>query len=79
MKPRDFDMPDADVAWCPGCGNLAILRSLKTALAELEILPQDLVFVSGIGQAGKLPHYIRKCIQWPAWKVFISSNRYKSS
>jgi 2-oxoglutarate ferredoxin oxidoreductase subunit beta len=62
MKPRDFDMPDADVAWCPGCGNLAILRSLKTALAELEILPQDLVFVSGIGQAGKLPHYKGKCI-----------------
>jgi 2-oxoglutarate ferredoxin oxidoreductase subunit beta len=36
MKPKDFDMPDADVAWCPGCGNLAILLSLKTALAEQE-------------------------------------------
>ncbi|BDZ70358.1 thiamine pyrophosphate-dependent enzyme [Methanobacterium petrolearium] len=59
MKPRDFDMPEVDVAWCPGCGNLSILRSLKTALAELEIPPKDLVFVSGIGQAGKLPHYIK--------------------
>ncbi len=59
MKPSDFDMPDADVAWCPGCGNLSILRSLKTALAQLELKPENLVFVSGIGQAGKLPHYIR--------------------
>lgn len=59
MKPTDFDVPDADVAWCPGCGNLSILRSLKKALAELEIQPKDLVFVSGIGQAGKLPHYIK--------------------
>nr|WP_279383460.1 thiamine pyrophosphate-dependent enzyme [Methanobacterium formicicum] len=59
MKPRDFDLPDADVAWCPGCGNLSILRSLKATLAELEIQPENLVFVSGIGQAGKLPHYIK--------------------
>jgi 2-oxoglutarate ferredoxin oxidoreductase subunit beta len=59
MKPSAFDMPDADVAWCPGCGNLAILRSLKSALAELEIEPKDLVLVSGIGQAGKLPHYLK--------------------
>ncbi|HOI40409.1 MAG TPA: thiamine pyrophosphate-dependent enzyme [Methanobacterium sp.] len=59
MKPKDYDMTEADVAWCPGCGNFSILRSLKKALADLEILPENLVFVSGIGQAGKLPHYIR--------------------
>jgi 2-oxoglutarate ferredoxin oxidoreductase subunit beta len=29
------------------------------ALADLEIRPQDLVLVSGIGQAGKLPHYLK--------------------
>jgi 2-oxoglutarate ferredoxin oxidoreductase subunit beta len=59
MDPTIFDMPEADVAWCPGCGNYAILRALKMALSELEISPQSLVFVSGIGQAGKLPHYIK--------------------
>jgi 2-oxoglutarate ferredoxin oxidoreductase subunit beta len=59
MKLKDFNMPHADVAWCPGCGNFSILRSLKKALADLEIPPENLVFVSGIGQAGKLPHYIR--------------------
>jgi len=59
MKPEVYDMPGADVAWCPGCGNFGILRALKMALADLEIEPQKLVLVSGIGQAGKLPHYLK--------------------
>ncbi|TDT61119.1 2-oxoacid:ferredoxin oxidoreductase subunit beta [Fonticella tunisiensis] len=46
-------------AWCPGCGNFSILDALKCATAELEIRPEDLVVVSGIGQAAKTPHYIR--------------------
>lgn len=59
MKPEVYDMPDADVAWCPGCGNFGILKALKMALADLEIRPENLVLVSGIGQAGKLPHYLK--------------------
>ena len=45
--------------WCPGCGNFTILSALKEALVELEIEPHRVVMVSGIGQAGKLPHYIK--------------------
>jgi len=59
MEAKDFDMADADVAWCPGCGNFFILQTLKETLAELEIKPEKLVLVSGIGQAGKLPHYLK--------------------
>ena len=59
MDPKIFDMEYADVAWCPGCGNFSILSTVKKALAELEINPEDLVLVSGIGQAGKLPHYVK--------------------
>lgn len=59
MDPKIFDMEDADVAWCPGCGNFSILNSLKNALYELQIDPKDLVLVSGIGQAAKLPHYLK--------------------
>lgn len=51
-------MPDPNVAWCPGCGNFGILNTVKQALAELEIKPENLVLVSGIGQAAKLPHYL---------------------
>lgn len=46
-------------AWCPGCGNFAILKAFKEAMVELGIEPHDFVIVSGIGQAGKFPHYIR--------------------
>ncbi|HQI28725.1 MAG TPA: thiamine pyrophosphate-dependent enzyme [Sedimentisphaerales bacterium] len=52
-------MEKADVAWCPGCGNFPILKALKEALAELQIDPTQLVMVSGIGQAAKIPHYVR--------------------
>ncbi len=46
-------------AWCPGCGNFPILETFKDALSELELMPHEVTLVSGIGQAGKLPHYIR--------------------
>ena len=59
MDREIFDMGDIDMAWCPGCGNFSILDTLKSALAELEIPPEELVMVSGIGQAAKIPHYIR--------------------
>ncbi|UTB31436.1 MAG: thiamine pyrophosphate-dependent enzyme [Methanobacterium sp. ERen5] len=59
MDSTQFDVEGADVAWCPGCGNFSILKALKETLAELEIAPEEVVMVSGIGQAGKLPHYIK--------------------
>ena len=40
-------------AWCPGCGNFGILTAVKRALVELGKAPQEMLFVSGIGQAGK--------------------------
>ena len=52
-------MEDIDIAWCPGCGNFSILKILKQALSDLEIQPTNLVLVSGIGQAAKIPHYFR--------------------
>jgi len=59
MDLKQFDMGDIDIAWCPGCGNFSILKSLKLALTELGIKPEEVVLVSGIGQAAKIPHYFR--------------------
>jgi len=59
METEVFDMGDIDIAWCPGCGNFGILKILKQVLAELEIEPGNLVLVSGIGQAAKIPHYFK--------------------
>ena len=53
----NLDKADTHPAWCPGCGNFAILKALDAALEEAGVAPGDLVLVSGIGQAAKTPHY----------------------
>ncbi len=52
------DYPGIKPAWCPGCGNFGIQAALKRALVELDLAPHQVLLVSGIGQAGKLPHYV---------------------
>ncbi|MDD2598755.1 MAG: thiamine pyrophosphate-dependent enzyme [Kiritimatiellae bacterium] len=47
------------IAWCPGCGNFAILNAVKKSLSELDLPPDRVVICTGIGQAPKLPHYLR--------------------
>lgn len=62
MNPEDFELMNDvkyDIAWCPGCGNYQIRNVLMLALAELDLEPQETVIVSGIGQAAKMPHYVR--------------------
>jgi 2-oxoglutarate ferredoxin oxidoreductase subunit beta len=49
---------DTENTWCPGCGDFAILRSLKLALTELDIAPHEALVVSGIGCGSKLPDYM---------------------
>jgi 2-oxoglutarate ferredoxin oxidoreductase subunit beta len=53
------DYAGLEPAWCPGCGNFGILKALNRALIEMKIEPQQVLLVSGIGQAGKLPHYTK--------------------
>lgn len=43
--------------WCPGCGNFGIYTAIQMALAELQLEPHRVVFVSGIGCSGKTPHF----------------------
>ena len=45
--------------WCPGCGNFGILEAMKAALVSLKIPPEQLLIISGIGQAAKTPHYLK--------------------
>ncbi len=59
MDPEIFNMENLDIAWCPGCGNYSILPTLKEALSDLDLKPWEVVFVSGIGQAAKTPHYFK--------------------
>ena len=57
MVTRD-DFGTYETAWCPGCGNFDILEAVKRALVMRGIEPHRVLFVSGIGQAAKAPHYL---------------------
>jgi 2-oxoglutarate ferredoxin oxidoreductase subunit beta len=59
MDEDPYALENPQTAWCPGCGNFAILDIVKQALSELGIPPQMTVIVSGIGQAAKMPQYLR--------------------
>jgi 2-oxoglutarate ferredoxin oxidoreductase subunit beta len=56
---NNFTVPQSvECQWCPGCGNFPILQTIKNVLQEKDLAPQDVTFVSGVGQAAKLPQYI---------------------
>lgn len=45
--------------WCPGCGNFVILKALKEAIVQQGLEPHRILIVSGIGQSGKTPQWMR--------------------
>ncbi len=56
---EDIYQRNKKTAWCPGCGNFPIRKALVTALEELDLLPEEVVMFTGIGQAAKMPHHMR--------------------
>jgi 2-oxoglutarate ferredoxin oxidoreductase subunit beta len=44
--------------WCPGCGNGILLGSLIRTIHKLDYDKDDVVLISGIGCAGRLPVYV---------------------
>jgi 2-oxoglutarate ferredoxin oxidoreductase subunit beta len=57
--PSFDDYKGRTPAWCPGCGNFSILKAFKETFVEMGIEPHQFVIVSGIGQSGKFPHYLK--------------------
>jgi len=57
LTAKDF-ATDQDVRWCPGCGDYSILKQVQTVMAETGLLPEDIVFISGIGCAARFPYYM---------------------
>lgn len=44
--------------WCIGCGNYGILNALKKAISSLDISPEELALVTGIGCSSKIGQYV---------------------
>ena len=52
IRYRTFPTP-----WCPGCGIGVTLKAIATAFSELDLDPDDIVAVSGIGCSGRMPTF----------------------
>ena len=48
----------AKTLWCPGCSNGTITRALIDAILGLELDPQKVVVVAGIGCSGRISAYL---------------------
>jgi 2-oxoglutarate ferredoxin oxidoreductase subunit beta len=57
LTKADFQS-DQETRWCPGCGDYAILNAVQTFMPELGIPPEKIVFVTGIGCAGRFAYYM---------------------
>jgi 2-oxoglutarate ferredoxin oxidoreductase subunit beta len=57
LTKADFQS-SVETRWCPGCGDYAILAAVQGFLPELGIPPERIVFVSGIGCAGRFSYYM---------------------
>ncbi|MGM0601979.1 MAG: thiamine pyrophosphate-dependent enzyme [Bacillota bacterium] len=58
VELKNFEA-DRETAWCPGCGNFPLRTALSEALTEMGLNPEEVVMLSGIGQAAKTLHYIK--------------------
>jgi 2-oxoglutarate ferredoxin oxidoreductase subunit beta len=43
--------------WCPGCGDYSVLAAMTKAFAMLELRPENVAVVSGIGCSSRIPAY----------------------
>ena len=57
LTKADFQS-DQETRWCPGCGDYAVLAAVQGFFPELGIPPENVVFVSGIGCAGRFSYYM---------------------
>ena len=57
QKAKDFTS-GSEVRWCPGCGDYAILATIKGFLPELGLRRENIVFISGIGCSSRFPYYL---------------------
>ena len=53
------DYEGARARWCPGCGDHSILTAVQRLLTSEQLVPEQTVFVSGIGCSSRFPHYLK--------------------
>jgi 2-oxoglutarate ferredoxin oxidoreductase subunit beta len=57
LTAKDF-RGEVKPVWCPGCGDFGVLSATAKALAALQVMPHQVVIVSGIGCSSRLPYFM---------------------
>ena len=57
LSRKDF-VSEAEVRWCPGCGDYSILAQAQKVMPDFGVPKENIVFVSGIGCSGRFPYYM---------------------
>jgi 2-oxoglutarate ferredoxin oxidoreductase subunit beta len=55
--PKDYTSEEGKPNWCPGCGNFGIEMALKQAMAQLDLDPDKVMLISGIGCGSNMPNW----------------------
>ncbi len=62
VRPRHHCLEDYEGGtprWCPGCGDHAVLSALQRLARDMQLPPEKVCVVSGIGCASRVPHYMK--------------------
>jgi 2-oxoglutarate/2-oxoacid ferredoxin oxidoreductase subunit beta len=55
--PQDYTNIIGKPNWCPGCGNFGVEAAMKNAFSQLDLDPDKIALVSGIGCGANCPYW----------------------
>jgi 2-oxoglutarate ferredoxin oxidoreductase subunit beta len=58
LKAKDY-RTELEPVWCSRCGDFGVLKGLTQALSDVQVDPDRLAVISGIGCSSRLPGYMR--------------------
>jgi len=59
MVSKNRFQTDQQIIWCPGCGNFGVFQALQNTLEELNLRPDQVLAVFGVGCHGHMANYLK--------------------
>ncbi len=56
-SPKDYTSTEGKPNWCSGCGDFGIEMAMKQAMAQLDLDPDKVMLISGIGCGANMPSW----------------------
>ncbi len=57
LKAKDYKSGTKPV-WCPGCGDFSVLSAITKAMTAMQLTPERVAVISGIGCSSRIPAYL---------------------